>query len=144
MTKGIVQVVLRLLSAIGGMPAAVVLALTTLMIDPDAGVRLALALAISFAVVLLLRIVLFRKRPQPKRHHSFIERVQASSFPSAHASRAGTFAAMAVVYLPAAWMAVTLIFCVGICASRIILRKHHLLDVVAGAAIGTVCAAAVL
>jgi undecaprenyl-diphosphatase len=59
------------------------------------------------------------------------------SFPSGHATTAFALAVLVTAFLPARWRAVPMLWAVVVGVSRLYYGEHNLLDVVAGAAIGT-------
>lgn len=63
---------------------------------------------------------------------------ESTSFPSGHAVTAFTLAT-AVCFLYPHWRIVAFIAALLIAVSRVVLTAHYLSDVVAGAAIGTIC-----
>lgn len=62
------------------------------------------------------------------------------SFPSGHASRAAFIAYfyLFLYRLPLFFWPPLLAWCTSICVSRILLRRHHILDVLAGVGLGIV------
>ncbi len=62
------------------------------------------------------------------------------SFPSGHATTAFAFAILVAALLPRRWRPVPLIWAVVVGISRLYFGEHNVLDVVAGAAVGTIFA----
>lgn len=59
------------------------------------------------------------------------------SFPSGHATTAFALAVLVTAFLPARWRVIPVLWAVVVAAARLYYGEHNLLDVVAGAAIGT-------
>ncbi|HET6398345.1 MAG TPA: phosphatase PAP2 family protein [Candidatus Thermoplasmatota archaeon] len=109
------------------------------------GVRLAVAMAATPALVVLLKVAFARERPEEA-----VEALASESFPSGHAAAAaalGTWlvrrAAEHFRFRPAAVLPVllALLWVAVMGASRVALRVHYVSDVLGGAAFG-VCVAA--
>lgn len=62
------------------------------------------------------------------------------SFPSGHATTAVAFAILVAAFIPRRWWPVPLIWAAAVCVTRIYFGEHNVLDVVAGAAMGTLFA----
>jgi len=99
--------------------------------------QLLLAVAISLALIVLVRTFYYRERPKKEPHKNYIDRIYASSFPSLHAMRA--------VILPILfgmaynnWLTWVLFSLIGlfILVSRHILKKHHPSDIIVGSILG--------
>lgn len=60
------------------------------------------------------------------------------SFPSGHATTAFAFAILVAAFLPRRWRPVPLIWAAVVGISRLYFGEHNVLDVVAGAAVGTI------
>ncbi len=101
--------------------------------------QLIAALVIIYIAAVGIRTLYFKDRPSHEPHKNFFERIDASSFPSIHAARAS-----AVAYLVASWAPETTIIAVLVailvCASRLYLRKHFVIDILGGIAIGIITA----
>lgn len=88
-------------------------------------------------VTIVMRIVHFKDRPQRMIHHTFLEKIEASSFPSLHAAR-GMFCALVVGGILGGVGWYVLMGFVGsvVGISRVVLRKHDVVDVVFGLMLG--------
>ena len=100
--------------------------------------NLLLALMLDLAVVGALKVSVRRKRPVYNEKDMFATvSVDNYSFPSGHSTRAAMVAALFVAFLTReVWR--LLIGCWAVCvsASRVILGRHHVTDVICGVFIG--------
>ena len=97
------------------------------------------ALVLGQAIAWLVRTFYFRRRPNNKQYSTFLERLDASSFPSIHAIRAGLMFVILSNYFNS--LTYTLIFAamaLTVLYSRIYLKKHHFSDVVIGVVVGVI------
>ena len=130
---------LRHLTHLGG--ARVTIALPVLLVAVDGERRLGLAMlianAISHLAVQVLKRLVQRPRPCDAAGHTLaaIPIPDPYSFPSGHAAAATALALTASVMH--SWLAPAALLVAGLVgASRVLLRVHHLSDVLAGAALG--------
>ena len=101
--------------------------------------KLLLGIILIYAIVVLIKMVYFKNRPQSYNYNSFIEKIDASSFPSVHASRSAFLAAILMDYFSNAEISILLgILVLMVVYSRIRLRRHDTLDVSAGIILGIV------
>ncbi|MBI4014671.1 MAG: phosphatase PAP2 family protein [Candidatus Aenigmarchaeota archaeon] len=122
-------------SALGGLPFYAVVVLYHSMTNAAAAWKLAYALALLFVVVYSIKLVYFKARPDvaKRRFATLAERLESSSFPSVHAVRAWLlYVALFYSSMPLFGAALA----TAVCVTRILLRRHHLIDVVAGSLIG--------
>ena len=98
------------------------------------------ALIISEILIWGIRFFYFRQRPYGKKDgfKNLYERIDESSFPSIHASRAFIIAFVLSqglgIYMKILFWSIALLICV----SRIYLKRHHISDVVVGAILGLI------
>lgn len=79
-----------------------------------------------------------RKRPTVSGDDRFtVRRPLTSSFPSGHASSAFFAAIVLSGWLSPVWTAVVFAFAVVIALSRVVVRIHHVSDIVVGSLVGT-------
>lgn len=62
------------------------------------------------------------------------------SFPSGHATTSVAFGILVAAFVPPRWRPLPLLWAAAVCVARIHFGEHNLLDVVAGAALGTLFA----
>ena len=83
-----------------------------------------------------IRIFYYKDRPRKETHNNFLEKLDASSFPSIHSARS-SFIFLVLYSLtnhPANLLFILLFLIVGF--TRIMLKKHYLIDVLFGFIIG--------
>lgn len=102
---------------------------------------LLLLLAINEILCSLIKIIFPKKRPDGQPYSNLLEKIDAGSFPSLHTSR------ITITYLSLFFLNDVLILKILYCLviafvaySRIQLKRHFLLDVVAGFIIGIIMA----
>lgn len=127
------------LSALGSLPFYfVVVAGSLWILGFWAALRLLAGLAFTMAIAYAVRLLHFRERPRPAGYGNMVEKLDASSFPSTHAARAGLL--FALLPLPKSFLFVIMVL---VCTSRVLLGKHHGVDVIAGALLGVLAGSAV-
>jgi membrane-associated phospholipid phosphatase len=92
---------------------------------------------ITFIVTILVRALYFKDRPEKQNHKNWLERIDASSFPSLHAARAIFLALVFIFKFQHLYTSLLFIFiAILVILSRAILKKHDWLDLSAGAFLG--------
>lgn len=85
----------------------------------------------------LIKLYFFTARPQPMKYETWWEKIEAGSMPSIHSSRWAVIAAFAVTQdINSSLVLFLLVSTVLVGISRVLLRKHHWYDVLAGWFIG--------
>ncbi len=88
---------------------------------------------ISLAIVVPIRLLYFKNRPQKQAYSNFLERIDAASFPSWHTARAVFMALTGIFYFNNLFLTViSSILALLVCYSRIYLQKHDWMDVLGG------------
>lgn len=104
---------------------------------------LLILLAINEIACSLIKIIFPKKRPDGQQYNNILEKIDAGSFPSLHTSRI-TITYLSLFFLGDVLVLKTL-YCLVIAVvaySRLQLKRHFLLDVVAGFIIGILIAIA--
>ena len=85
----------------------------------------------------IIRSLYFKERPNHQKYKTFIERLDASSFPSIHAMRAFFLATIFFSFFNNLFATIFFfLLATGVAYSRITLHKHDFIDVFSGAAMG--------
>jgi len=88
-------------------------------------------------IVCLVRTFYYRDRPVKVPYRNFMERIDASSFPSLHTGRGVFLMLVLASFFHSLWGAVFLMVLAGFIAySRLYLQKHDLVDVFFGIVLG--------
>ena len=132
------DIILEDISALGSMVFfGIIFFVFMLLKNWSMSYTLLLGMAMIAIIVTILRALYFKERPEKRNFHSWIEKIDASSFPSMHAAR-GTF----LLLILASYMNIFAlnilcgILIISICYSRWRLRKHHISDILVGLMIG--------
>lgn len=96
-----------------------------------------LGLAIIELICDTIKIFYEKERPNKEEYRNILEKIQARSFPSVHSAR--SIFAFIVFFTLTSSLALKLLFLFLVIAvgfSRVFLKKHYLVDVIAGYIIG--------
>ena len=92
---------------------------------------------LMYLFTIIIRLVYFKNRPDKFAYRNVIEKIDAASFPSLHAARTGFLSVFFAYYFNNISISVILaVLALGILFSRVYLRKHDFMDVLAGAVLG--------
>ena len=86
-------------------------------------------------VITLVRLLYFKPRPNKQEHKNWIEKIDASSFPSWHSARV-MYLALVFLGISKIFDAVLLLLAGLVVYSRIYLKKHDWMDVIFGIGLG--------
>ena len=106
-------------------------------------IRLFVAIVVTAVMVLLLKFIFRRQRPEGS-WGSIYRQNDPHSFPSGHAARAFMLAVLIVGLGPTWLIPVMLVWAPLVTLSRVAMDLHFLSDAVAGAVLGVVVAIAIL
>lgn len=96
--------------------------------------QLFVSIVLIFSVVIFFKGIFYTPRPLKKKHTNFIEKIDASSFPSAHTMRAVSLAIIFSAYFNDILTTIFFsIFAALVAFSRLYLKKHYLRDILGGA-----------
>jgi membrane-associated phospholipid phosphatase len=100
--------------------------------------RLAVALGLVYALVILIRLFYFKERPKKRKFKNIIERVDASSFPSMHTARAAALALILGSETTLLIFFILIITALGVGIARVLMKRHDWIDVSFGFILGLV------
>ncbi len=134
------------LKALGGLPLAMMILATAIAAKQSALFwQLLFGLLLPFAVTILIRMFYFKPRPKKDKYRNFIEKLDASSFPSLHSMRAAAYATILMNFFHNVWLtALLLAAAIGVGAMRVVLKRHDVKDVIAGLVIGAAIGIAII
>lgn len=125
----------RDVTAMGGLAASMLLIF--LFLSSPLLVPLIAGSIITAGMVVLIRLFYFKPRPRKEKYTNFIERIDASSFPSLHAARIVFLAILFSVHFANQYLTILCSVTAALVSySRIYLRKHDWIDVVGGIIVG--------
>lgn len=106
----------------------------------DEAVLLAVALLLDILVIAPVKVIFKRKRPDSDSGKMLgsVSQIDEYAFPSGHASRAVSLTTMYVIIFSLSPTATILwiMWAVGVCLSRVLLGRHHVIDVIVGMMVG--------
>jgi len=126
------------IKGLAGVPVfGVLIVLSFLLNKFELAKELFVGLIAAHILTILIRALYFRRRPDKERYRTFIEKIDASSFPSLHSMRAGVLAAVLGVYFVNFWPVLLFILCaVAVAFSRVLSKRHYASDAVVGLILG--------
>ncbi|MAG61046.1 hypothetical protein CL619_04625 [archaeon] len=136
-----IESVIRDITTFGGFPffGAVILFLLLLGQQNATVFQLVVGIIFIMAIAILIRSIYFKSRPKSLPYNNWLEKIEASSFPSIHATRVWFLAFVFGNYFQniAIW-ALLAISAVAVCYSRLHMKRHDLWDLVGGTVLGIV------
>lgn len=127
----------RDITSLGGMFVYGIIILFLLTLDSfHLALQLIVALVMISVLTIIIRSLYFRPRPKQEAYSNFLEKIDASSFPSIHAARAWALALIIGKATSQMTFILLATLAVFVCFSRIALKKHHFSDVVVGSILG--------
>jgi undecaprenyl-diphosphatase len=140
MLNKVSEMIFKDLSTLGGsIFYAIVLLLVLVLGELELFVNLLIGFFFSLLVVVLIRTFYFKNRPKKQRYKNYLERIDASSFPSWHAARAIFLASMFSYFFINKYATGALILtALAVSYSRIYLKKHDWIDILGGLVLGMV------
>ena len=101
---------------------------------------LCFGLSIIYLATLVIRFFHFKPRPKRIRYNNFLEKIDASSFPSIHSARATFLFLFLFLFFIDSYVLLFLIFFLSIFVlySRIYLMKHYWEDILGGVVLGAI------
>ncbi len=135
--KNIINHGMRDLTTFGGTPFYALVTLLTLILNRQLGFKLLLGFFITGAITILIRSFYFKNRPKKQSYTSYIEKMDASSFPSWHSSRAVLLSLLFAQIIPNLVIQYFLfLIALLVIYSRIYLKRHDITDVIGGIVLG--------
>lgn len=137
----IINLAFKELTFFGGLSFyAFLIVLFALLSHQDYSTKLLFGLFLIYFITLIIRTIYFKPRPKRVEYNNFIEKLNASSFPSVHSARATFLTLFTLLFfsLNSLYTSILLVLWLLVLASRIYLKKHDLFDVFGGFLLGIV------
>ena len=101
--------------------------------------NLLVGIILIYTSVIIIKIFYFKDRPKKYKYGNFVEKIDASSFPSVHAARITLLSVILMNYFNNIMIsAILAALIILVACSRIMLKKHDIKDVGAGIILGIV------
>lgn len=128
------------IKGLSGVPFFVVIIIIAFLLqEKTLACQLIIGLALAYAVTAVIRLAYFKRRPDKQGYHNFIEKIDASSFPSLHAMRAAVLATILSAFFESFWFTpLFALAAVAVAASRVMTKRHDVNDVLAGLIFGVI------
>ena len=116
-----------------------------IQVNTHLAINLILVLIATELICAIIKYIYPKQRPMPMPNKTFIQKYFAGSFPSVHTARIAAFSiAIFPFYANKIFVLIALLIIIGVGYSRVYLKKHYLVDVLAGFVIGAVISTSVL
>ena len=110
-----------------------------LKINPKLAINLIFILISNEVICGAIKYAYPKKRPVPMPNKTFLQKYFAGSFPSVHTARITAFSiAIVSLYQNRIFILIASLLIIAVGYSRIYLKKHYVIDVLAGFMIGAV------
>jgi membrane-associated phospholipid phosphatase len=134
MSKKILSLILDDFSFFGSVPFYLFVTLSAYFIgNTELFLRLSYGFLIAFIVLLAVKTVHYKERPQKEEFNIFMERMVASSFPSSHSLGVTGLSIFLALAYPFPWLITMLSFVsVMVYLQRYVTKKHFWIDIIGG------------
>jgi len=103
--------------------------------------RLVIAGALCHIIAYISRATHFSQRPDKQPAKNFMEKIDASAFPSIHAARSASLAIVLMNFLNNTAASTILLFAaIIVCIMRVVMKRHYFVDVLFGFILGVASA----
>jgi len=128
------------IKGLSGVPFFVIIIVISVLLQQNMlAVQLVIGLILAYVVTVLLRIAYFKRRPDKQSYHNWIEKIDASSFPSLHAMRAAVLATILSAFFESVWLTpLFALAAVAVATSRVLMKRHDISDALAGLIFGAI------
>jgi undecaprenyl-diphosphatase len=146
MSNRIVNSLIRDLSSFGGLPFYLFLSFFVMLLgELKLFLWLIIGMIISYLIVIIIRIIFYKERPRKEKYNTFIEKIDASSFPSLHSFRITLIFWLFYFNYKSLYITI-MVFFIGLAVffSRYYLKKHFRIDIFWGFILGLVTSFAIV
>lgn len=84
----------------------------------------------------LIKFFYYKKRPNEEKYNNFLEKIDSSSFPSLHSARSSFVFLSLFLFYDSPTKIILLFIPLIVGLTRVLLKKHYVLDVIAGYFLG--------
>ncbi len=127
------------ITELGSMTLITVFAVFFIFLNQGLAIRTILGIAGVVIISYAIKMLFFKNRPIKQSTGTFIEKVDASSFPSVHAARITIIAFWLIIYFNSIYLrAFTALIWILVIYSRVYLKKHYWTDVIGGTIIALI------
>ena len=131
--KSIIYAAFKQLTELGSLTIVSVIIIFSYFYDQTLAYDMLIGVVAVTIISLLIKALTYKERPTKQKFSNLIERIDASSFPSVHSARIAIVAFWLSVYSDALILKIFIIsIAVLVAYSRIYLKKHYYVDVIAG------------
>ena len=133
-----ITIFFRDVTALGGAFFYWLISLLALAVgETELSIKLIIGFVLCVVITFSIRIFYFKNRPAKQDYHNFLERIDASSFPSLHTARIVFMCITLAYFFQNNYTAIFFTFVAVIVAySRIYLQKHDWWDLLGGVVLG--------
>ncbi len=130
------------MTSLGSLPFYVLITVCLLSLgESTAFISLTISLILIYLVAIPIRLLFYKERPEnkkrPKSYKHLIEKIDYASFPSIHSARiAAICSALGMLYRNPFFLLFLGTTLILVMVSRVLLKKHDIIDVIAGAILG--------
>lgn len=118
-------------SKYGSYNAVIICFILLLLFNLNLAFLFILSIIFSYVITSVIRIVYFKERPEKIKYSSFLMKIRASSFPSAHVQRATIITYfLSILWIYSLFITIILTLLVGY--TRYKKKRHDLYDISAG------------
>ncbi len=129
--------IMKAFTFLGSLPFFLIVTILSILIDYSLPIKLLFLLMLGYLIVIPLRLIFFRERPEKKHYETLWQKIKASSFPSMHTVRSTLYCnTLFIYYQNVLFLPIFLIIISLVGYSRIYRKRHHIEDVAAGFIIG--------
>ena len=132
--------VMRDTTAFGGLAIYGFIALLFLLLGSvDVFVQFAVGIILLYAVILAIRMIFFKKRPDKQKFKGWLTKLDAGSFPSMHSARSTVLAILlAQVFTQPLIRGLLVLGVLSVIVTRVMLKRHYVTDIIGGVIVGAV------
>jgi undecaprenyl-diphosphatase len=137
--KNIIDMFFLQITELGSLSIITTLIIIMYFFEKTVSIKLFIGIVIITLIAMIIKALFFKVRPKKQKTRTFIERLDASSFPSIHSARI-TFLTFSIIAISTSLILTIFLIILGILIaySRIYLKKHYLFDVIAGIVLGLI------